>query len=245
MTNQDPQQAPRNAQSWAKPVDRLSVGNVPSEAINLNVAGKRLAGPLQGFGQLWQKTYRIDLQAPGLRAADVVKTWKARFPEFWPKGNNFYGPATGVAPGEVAVLNLAVPGGMKLSTGIRVIYADDESFSFMTPEGHTFAGMITFGAEDTATDAVRVQIQALIRASDAIYEMGCRVGLVHKMEDKFWHGTLANLAAAFNTRGTVTQTNVLVDRKLQWSYFGNVWHNAAIRTALYTPVHLLRRLRRS
>ena len=51
-------------------------------------------------------------------------------------------------PGEVALLNLAVPGGMTLSTGVRVIYADEESFSFMTPEGHMFAGMITFSAYD-------------------------------------------------------------------------------------------------
>ena len=28
-----------------------------------------------------------------------------------------------------------------------VIYADDESFSFMTPQGHMFAGMITFSAD--------------------------------------------------------------------------------------------------
>ena len=49
---------------------------------------------------------------------------------------------------------------MRLSTGVRVIYADDESFSFMTPQGHMFAGMITFSAFDD--DGVTViQIQAL------------------------------------------------------------------------------------
>jgi hypothetical protein len=43
----------------------------------------------------------------------------------------------------VAVLNLSAPGGLPLSTGVLVIYADDSSFSFMTPQGHMFAGMIT------------------------------------------------------------------------------------------------------
>ena len=62
----------------------------------------------------------------------------------------------------------AVPGGMTLSTGVRVIYADEESFSFMTPAGHMFAGIITFSAYDDAGDTV-IQIQALIRASDPLF----------------------------------------------------------------------------
>lgn len=32
---------PENAANWAKLVDTLSVGDTPSEAINLNVQGKR------------------------------------------------------------------------------------------------------------------------------------------------------------------------------------------------------------
>ncbi|MCA9999633.1 MAG: hypothetical protein KDE56_27915 [Anaerolineales bacterium] len=233
---------PRNAASWAKPVETFTVGNMPAEAINLNVDGKRVAGPLHGFGQLWQKTYRVQLTGKPVKPADVVAVWKAKFPEFWPQGNRFYGPATGVAPGEVAVLNLAMPGGMKVSTGIRVIYADDESFAFITPEGHMFGGMITFSAEE-AGESSTVQIQALIRASDPIYEIGCRLGFAHKLEDEFWHGTLKNLAAHVGTpNATVSQKNVCVDKRVQWSEAKNVWHNAAIRTAVYLPVHLIKQL---
>ena len=47
---------------------------------------------------------------------------------------------------------------------------NDESFSFMTPQGHMFAGMNTFSAE-TEDGVTVVQIQALIRASDPIYEV--------------------------------------------------------------------------
>ena len=146
-----------------------------------------------------------------------------------------------MAPGDVAVLNVAGPGGMKLSTLIRVMYADDESLSFVTPEGHMFAGMITFSAyvEDDHTVA---QIQALIRANDPVYEMSFRLGFGHKAEDTFWHQTLHNLAAHFDTTGTISQNNILVDKKVQWAEAKNIWQNAAIRTAVYMPIHLLKRL---
>ena len=232
---------PRNAASWAQPVDRMVAGDLPADAINLNVTGRRPLSPLQGFGQLWQKTYRIRLDGDELSPQTLVAEWKTHFPEFWPTGNRFFGATGGVAPGDVAVLNVAGPGGMKLSTGIRVMYADEESFSFMTPEGHMFAGMITFSSfvEDGQTIA---QIQALIRANDPVYEMSFRLGFGHKAEDAFWHQTLRNLGAHFSRTGTVSQTNVLVDKRVQWSEARNVWQNAAIRTAVYMPVYLLKRL---
>lgn len=231
---------PRNASSWAQPVDRMTVGDLPADAINLNVAGRRPTSPLQGFGQLWQKTYRIQFDK-GVPPEKIIEAWKAHFPEFWPRGNRFFGSLTGVAPGDVAVLNVAGPGGMTLSTGIRVMYADEESFSFMTPEGHMFAGMITFSAFEENGRSV-AQIQALIRANDPVYEMGFRLGFGHKAEDKFWHQTLHNLATHFQTTGQVSQRNVLVDKKVQWREAKNLWQNAAIRTGMYMPVHLFKRL---
>ena len=88
-----------------------------------------------------------------------------------------------------------------------------------------------------------MQIQALIRASDPIYEIGCRLGFAHKLEDVFWHGKLTNLAAHFGTtQAQVTQQNVLVDKGVQWAQARNVWHNAAVSTAVYMPVHLMKGL---
>ncbi|MCB0014570.1 MAG: hypothetical protein KDE34_21800, partial [Anaerolineales bacterium] len=69
-----------------------------------------------------------------------------------------------------------------------------------------------------------------------------RLGFGHKAEDAFWHQTLRNLGAHFSRTGTVSQTNVLVDKRVQWSEARNVWQNAAIRTAVYMPVYLLKRL---
>ena len=222
--------------NWANPVAKLSVSNVPEEAMNLNVAGRQLTGPIKGFGQMWQKTYNVRLSGSEVLPTEVIKTWKENFANFWPKGNHFYGPLTGIAPGEVAVLNLSAAG-MPLSTGIMVIYADDESFTFMTPEGHMLAAWITFSAheEDACTVA---QAQVLLRASDPIMELGLRLG-GHKAEDRFWHHTLEQLAEYFGVNGHVKQHVTCVDPKLQWSEAKNIWKNAAIRTAIYSPFHRL------
>lgn len=248
MTEQDiaasleqspPTEARPADQNWARPVDRLWVDSLQPGAVNLNVHSRQLTGPLKGFGQMWQKTYRIRLSGAQVTPQQVVKVWKENFPKFWLEGNYFYGPQTGIAPGEVAVLNLAGPYNLRapgdapvISTGILVIYADDESFSFMTPEGHMFAGFNTFSAFE-ADGCTVVQIQALIRANDPIYEIGMRLGVIDKTEDNFWHADLKNLAAHFGVDGVVQQSNSLVDSGVQWKYARNIWHNAAIRTAGY------------
>jgi hypothetical protein len=234
---------PQNTQSgWAKPIDKLRVTESPYEAINLNVEGRQLSGLTHGFGQLWQKTYRVRLIGIEVTPQAVIETWKANFPKFWPKGNNIYVPLTGIQPGEVGLINLTAPGGLKLSTGIMVIYADDISFSFMTPEGHMFAGMITFSAydEDNSTFA---QVQALIRANDPIYELSFRMGFGHKSEDAFWAATLKNLAQHLGVADPhPTQTNLLIDSRMQWNEWGNIWQNAGIRSGLYMPVAMVKKV---
>jgi hypothetical protein len=233
-------------ESWAKAVEHLTVAEVPEGAVNLNVHGRRLASPIQGFGKMWQKTYQVRLPAQRASAADVIATWKQRFPDFWPRGNRFYAPLTGIAPGEVALLNMTLPGRMKLSTGVMVLYADHESFTLMTPEGHMFAGWITFSASEAEGETV-AQAQVLMRASDPIYEVGLALG-GHRQEDRFWQHTLTALATHFGHDAEVDTQVVCVDRRRQWSRWRNVWHSSAIRSTIYTsgaPGRALkRRLRR-
>lgn len=232
----------RDASNWAQPVNRLKVGDLPAGAINLNVEGKQLTGPIRGFGQMWQKTYSVRLSGAAAMPAEVIKVWKAEFPNFWPKGNRFYAPLTSIAPGEVAVLNLSVPGGppvTAVSTGIMVIYADDVSFSFMTPEGHMLAGMITFSAHEEDGGVV-AQAQALIRAMDPLIELMFRIGM-GSAEDDFWFSTLRSLATRFGVNGNPQLRTTLVDPRVQWSEAKNIWHNSVIRTALYMPAALVKR----
>src|SRR5947208_601325 len=230
--NEDQVTQPRDAANWAKQASTFKVTYAPSGALNLNVDGRQGLSPLQGFGQMWQKTYRVHLEGINVQPTEVIRTWKENFPKFWPKGNNFYAPLTGIAPGEVALLNLSMAGGMALSTGVLVLYADDESFTLMTPQGHIFAGWITFSAHEEDNTIV-TQAQVLMRANDPLYELGMRFG-GHKQEDVFWQYTLKSLAAYFNRDEQVEMQITCVDTKMQWSYAKNIWHNAAMRTAMYT-----------
>jgi hypothetical protein len=225
----------RTEDNWSRPVDRLTVGDVPSAGMNLNVDGRRLVGPVQGFGQLWQKRYEVRLDGTSVSPEEVISTWKAEFGSFWPMGNRFYGPITSLAPGEVAVLNLAMPGRQMLSTGVMVIYADPESFTFMTPEGHMFAAWITFSA--VRHDSVTVpRIDVLLRANDPIYEVSLPL-FGHRQENEFWLATLHNLAARFGVDAAATMEQTCVDRRRQWRNARNIRHNAAIRSGVYRLTH--------
>jgi hypothetical protein len=224
---------------WAPLVDRLATPAAPAEATNINVGGRRVAGPIQGFGRLWKKTYRVDV---GDRAApaDVVATWRRDFGSFWPEGNRFYGPLTGLEPGEVALLNLSMPGGLELSTGVLVLYADDEGFTLMTPEGHQFAGWITFSAFAAPTGTT-AQAQVLMRSSDPLYELGMAFG-GHRIEDRFWEATLTALARHLGVEEPeVSAEAECVDKKRQWRRVGNVRHNAALRSGMHKARHPRRR----
>ena len=220
----------RDAEHWAKPVARLRVTAIPEGAAAYTVEGRRLTSPIQGFGWLWQKTFRVRLDGANVTPAEVIATWKQHFPEFWPKGNRFHKPLAGIAPGEVALLSVAAGGPVKLSTGIMVVYADDESFTFMTPEGHMLAGWITFSAYREA-EATVAQAQVLVRASDPIYELGQL--LAGRLENRFWEATLTALGRHFGSAAAVETHVVCIDRRWQWSQVGNLRYNAGLRTAMH------------
>ena len=177
-TPQAPPEAPpsRDAANWAKPVDRLSAEGVVGAGVD-SVTGKRVNSPLQGFGQLWQKTFRVTLEGSTMSPQEVIAIWKERFATFWPKKGRFYAPLAGIVPGEVALLDIApLPGApVKFSTGVMVIYADDESFTFISPEGHMLSGWITFSAYRDG-DVTVAQVQALERTSDPFDELGRQAG---------------------------------------------------------------------
>ena len=234
----------RDEGQWAT-TSTLRVGRTPTGALNLNVEGRHALSPLQGFGQLWQKTFRIRLEGISASPVEVIKEWKANFPEFWPKWQRYYLPGAGIQAGEVALINFVIPGnspvGLPLSTAVQVIYSDDESFTFTTPEGHMFAGWNTFSAYTDDDGCTVAQIQLYVRANDFVYELGFRLGAT-RTETRMWQGALTALAAHFSATGTVESEIVCLDPRVQWSQFWNIWQNAAIRTFFYrvlTPFRLV------
>ena len=177
----------------------------------------------------------------------MIAHWKEHFPSFWPSGARFYAPLAGITPGEVALLEVPPVAGspVKMSTGVLVIYADRESFTFMTPEGHALSAWITFSAYRDGDETV-AQAQALERTSDPLIELTYLLG-ANRANDRFWERTLANLATSLGVPTPVVQVQrVCVDRRRQWRYAGNIRHSAAVNMAVGTltaPARWIRRRR--
>lgn len=219
---------PRDVENWAKPIESFHVENAVEGAFKGNVEGRKPTGPLQGFGQLWQKSYQVRI--PGPSPEQVITTWKEHFGDFWYPSNKFYAPAAGIAPGEIALIS-GGRGPTRVTTGVRVIYADERSWSYMTPEGHPWAAIITFSAHEGEDQQSIARIHLLVRANDPLYEASFRI-YTSRLEDKIWTHTLTQLAAHFGSTESVSITADLVDKRRQWNQFGNIWRNSAVRTLL-------------
>lgn len=218
---------PKDRGNWAKPVDTFHVEQPAEGAPIGNVEGRRPIGPLQGFGQLWQKSYEVRI--PGVSPETVIATWKERFGEFWYPSQTFYAPPGGMSPGQVAIVG-GGKGPTRVTSGVRVIYADDRSWAYMNPEGHPWAGIITFSAHEDGDETAVAKVHLLVRANDPLYEVGFKL-YTSRLEDKIWAHTLGQVARHFGVEEPEVTTHVvLVDRKRQWSQFGNLTKNSAIRT---------------
>jgi hypothetical protein len=232
----------RDAAHWAAPVSKLEVSDVPSGAVSLNVEGRHVVGPLQGFGQLWQKTYRLRLADVEVSPDDVVSHLKQTLPEYMPDDSRFYPSVTGVEPGEVVLINATLPGvPFSIATGVLVLYSDDESFTLMCPEGHPESGWNTFSAYDE--DGITVaQIQSLARANDPVFEFGFRFMGGSKQQERIWNGVLTRLAKHYGVTAQVETRKSLVDNRIQWSQAKNVWFNSALRSVVNLPIRMTRRV---
>jgi hypothetical protein len=237
--------AARRDMAWAPPVSHLKLSDVPSGAIALNLDGRQVLGPLQGFGPMWQRTYRVRLSGVKASPQEVLHDWKANFPRFQPPENQFYPTLTGISPGEVLFINTklpvgpGLPGMIPLKSGVMILYSDDQMFTVMTPEGFPISGWNTFSSyeEDGCTVA---QVQGLVRTSDPIYEFGFRWMGGESEEDRVWFHVLESLASRWGVNGQVQFHKMLIDPAVQWSYAHNIWKNAAIRTFFYVLATPLR-----
>lgn len=223
-------QRPSDAANWANQGVNLRVSEVPTGAINLNVEGRAVVGPLQGFGPLWQKTYRVRIPADRVSPQELTGYWKEHFGDLQPKENRFYAPRAGVTPGGIVLMNASAQG-LPVNSGLMILYSDDESFTFMTPEGCPEAGWIMCSVfeEDGSTVA---QVRTQGRANDPIFEVGFRM-FGARQQEAIWTYVLNSLAERFDAPATATIERVCLDPRMQWSRASNVRHNATIRSFIY------------
>jgi Domain of unknown function (DUF1990) len=242
-TSEAPKASPRDTGNWAERVEGLKVGKPPSQAKNINVEGRRVASPIQGFGQMWQKTYLVALAGLDHEPSEILTDWQKHFAAFQPPANRFHLPASGMNPGGVALIDSQIARVPMVSTGVMVLYRDDESFTFMTPEGHPEAGWITFSVSKNDDGCAIAQIQSLARAADPLYEIGFRL-FGSRMQEGIWRHVLTQLAGFYDLEAPVSVERIRVDKTVQWRKAGNIWQNAQIRTTLHTMKAPIRALRR-
>lgn len=249
----DPPVTPENhndrQSAWSPPVSRIKVSGAPAGVKNLNVEGRQLVSPLQGFGQMWQKTFKVRLSGVNMTPVEVMQIWKENFPNFQPPENQFYPTMVGIQPGETLLIQAKVPAFpgtpsvLPVSTGVIVLYADDEMFTVMNPQGHPLSGWNTFSAFEEE-GCVVAQVQEQSRSSDPLYELFFRYFGSSGQQDKIWIHVLNSLADYLGVKGQVVVSKTLIDPQVQWSQAKNIWFNAAIRTVFYTIVAPLRWLRK-
>lgn len=201
------------------------------EAVLKHLRNRPPRAPLEGFGGLRMRTYKVHLNGTSLAPAQVFSTWMDHFPATWPDGNHFIPCTSALEPGVTAAILLSMPAGMRIVTGARVVYRDETSLTLMTLLGHMFAGLITFNVFQEELTPV-IQTQALVSPGDPFYELVFMFGFGQRGEDAFWHAALTNAARLFGVKASVQQENQTISTNLQWRYFGNIWYNAAIRSSL-------------
>jgi hypothetical protein len=159
---------------------------------------------------------------------------KTNFTGFQPPQNHFYPSERGIKPGEIIIINASTPGGL-IATGVLVLYADEHTFTFITPKGHPEAGWVTFTAYEE-NGSTMMQIQGLARASDPIYEIAFRLA-GSNLQQQIWTHVLESLALHVESKTTVQFSRQCLDHSLQWSRFANVFKNAQISSMVYAVSH--------
>jgi hypothetical protein len=215
---------------------KLRVTEKPMQATGMNVDGKEPTFPSDGFGQLWRKTYRVQLAGEAVTPEEVVSVWKERLPDFMPEHSRFYPSFRGIETGQVVLIDATMPGGVPVSTGVLVLQSEPTRFTVVTPQGHPESGYNSFSAHRDHGETV-AQIESVARAADPLYEFGYRFLGGMKHQESIWRHVLTALARHFGVpRPQVEMRRQQLDGHVQWSKAPNVWHNALIRTTITAPI---------
>jgi anti-anti-sigma regulatory factor len=215
---------------WAPYIERISITEKPKGAMLRNMDNRRLQPQISGFGKMWQKTFWLMIDKPELTPKDVITKLMQNFVVFQIPENFFYPTSKGLSPGALVFIDSKTPGGI-VSTGIYVIYVDDTSFTYITPQGHPEAGWITFSAREQ-DGKIRLQIQGLVRASDPFYEIAYAIA-GQAFQEKIWLNVLTQMAKHLAIDDNGQMVKYKPADYWQWGRVGNIWYNAQLRTLPY------------
>jgi anti-anti-sigma factor len=215
---------------WAPYIERIGVTERPEGAMIKNMDNRRLQPQISGFGRMWQKTFWLMIDKPELTPKDVITKLMQNFVVFQIPENFFYPTSKGLSPGALVFIDSKTPGGI-VSTGIYVLYVDDTSFTYITPQGHPEAGWITFRAKEQE-GKIRLQIQGLVRASDPFYEIAYAIA-GQAFQEKIWLNVLTQMAKHLSIEDNGKMVKYKPADYWQWGRVGNIWYNAQLRTLPY------------
>lgn len=224
---------------WSKPVKKLRVTRMPGAVTGLTVAGRRPVGPVKGFGQMWEKTYELRIADAKKTPFEIAAIMKENFVGFQPRQNKFYPSPAGIVAGETVLIKSSTMG-IPIYTGVLTSYADDVSFTFMTPQGHPESGWVTFRVFKEAGQTV-CQIQGLARANDPVFETAFRLH-GSKFQEQIWKHVLASLGRYLGVNAPVTMKKRCIAPDLQWGQAVNIWYDAQIWTLAYILLWPARRI---
>ena len=179
---------------------------------------------------MWHKAYRVNLGGQ-VTPREAVAAWKAELPGLYPARSRLAVPLGGLTSRDAALLT-ATTGGVTLSTGVPVLYADGESCTLASPPGHLQAAWLTVSAERPAERTI-LRAQLLVRAGDPLGELYLACG-GHAREDRCWAAALTGLASRLGVAGAAVEMHsICLDSRRQWRQARNVWRGATVRGVLH------------
>ena len=140
------------------------------------------------------------------------------------------------SPARSALLEIQpMPGApVRLSTGVIVLYADDESFTFMTPEGHTLSAWITFSARSRwRCGRRRRRRRSSGRPTRSTRSPTCSAATARTTSSGRRRCATSRIMVGVPEPVVDVQV-ACIDGNRQWRYWRNVRNSATIRSARRT-----------
>ncbi len=187
----------------------------------------------QGVGPLVERMYVVGIFDSTKTGKEIVENAKTDINYF--VGTPFlryFGFASGLSPNYLAVGNIYQIAGPGVNPYVKVVNADDLSWTFVTMKGHPEAGTITFRANDTSCGEINFTIHSMTRAATLsdwfLYTFP--IPIVGPPWDTILHGDLDPRGTGYRGLGYAVQTSIwthFLHRVVDYSggtQIGDIWY---------------------